>query len=199
MHVSVRTEGQSMSDWAKKNAEAISAQMQKDGPEVDGKAVRLLMKKIANELSNLFEGAIQGFYDDYAPRSYTRRGSLFNVPVITPLSDDIVIEFDPHQITMRNGSGEEDGLYTTVFKEGWHGGALKGPEHPKPDGRHAYWRTGNNFSTWGEEATRAPEKIRPFSAISEIWDDYKASRVQQLWEETSHEAWLQYLKDKGWF
>lgn len=45
-----------------------------------------------------------------------------------------------------------DYIYEYIFKQGYHGGAIDGPEHPAPG--TPYWRTGFNFSEWGRPAPK---------------------------------------------
>ena len=78
------------------------------------------------KIREIYKSVITDFYKDYTPRFYDRRdgGSLYQL-IQTKCGDDYLqIGFNPSRISYRNGYASEDGLYETVFRQGWHGGAM---------------------------------------------------------------------------
>lgn len=75
------------------------------------------------KIRDIYNDVITRFYEDYHPTFYDRRGSLYKLLTLKSGADYLEIGFDPSKISYRNGYNGEDGLYTKVFKEGWHGGA----------------------------------------------------------------------------
>lgn len=134
-------------------------------------------EQIAHDALGIARDAIGDFYGGYSPRSYDRRGSLYDVPEIHASGTVVSVAFEPEVMTFRDGYGGEDGLYDQVFREGWHGGADKGPEHPSPG--TPYWRAGKNFSKWGRPAAIAP--ISPLEDIRTRFRDYNRAQMPTLW------------------
>lgn len=59
-----------------------------------------------------------------------------------------------------------------MFKQGYHGGADKGPDHPSPG--TPYWRTGNGFVRWGNPAVKTKSAYDSMiERIKEEEDDIK--------------------------
>lgn len=75
------------------------------------------------KIRDIYNDVITKFYEDYRPTFYDRRGSLYKLLILKSGKDYLEVGFDPSKISYRNGYNKEDGLYTKVFREGWHGGA----------------------------------------------------------------------------
>lgn len=136
-----------------KERQARFEQMDK---EVLDESVEEFVAQIIQRYREIIQGAIDDFYADYSPMSYyPRRYSMENVPEVVRQGNDLIIKFHYRAMTFRDGYDGYDGLYFQTFRQGWHGGADKGPGHPKPG--TPYWRAGNNFSRWGEPAAVAGE------------------------------------------
>ena len=135
---------------------------------------------IKNEgVEPLYKGVIDSFYNDYTPTVYDRNKSLYDMPQIIITEDYLAIEFNENRMsTFRDGG---TGLYELVFKEGYHGGAKSGKDHPNPG--VPYWRTGDLFSLWGKPAKRAP--IAPYEdfveQFQEFLDTQGAAKYKELW------------------
>ena len=139
-----------------------------------------MRKKIVKE-------AADHFYKDYPPKFYkeSRRGSLyqiFNVETTPDIDGGIEAykgEFDEDAMPYRNGNAGKDGLYQTVFHEGWHGGAASGPGHPQYG--TPYWRTPYpKYNKWGSKAAKA--EISPFDEMILEDEHYTAHDMENdLW------------------
>lgn len=148
------------------------------------------------KLQEMYKSIIDDFYADYKPKTfeykddngntvtyhYERRGSLYNLlqtETFRAKNGKMVLKygFDPSQIVSRTGYNEEDGLYDTVFRHGWHGGARHNDSF--------YWRTPvPTFKFWGTEAKQA--NISPLDAFNNKVDQYYESKYQtdfnKIWE-----------------
>ena len=75
---------------------------------------------------------------------------LLNVYDVKPLSGEINVNLSSDELGGHRVGN--DYIYEYIFKQGYHGGAIDGPEHPAPG--TPYWRTGFNFSEWGRPAPK---------------------------------------------
>lgn len=88
------------------------------------KAFSEYFKVADKKIREIYKSVIADFYRDYISRFYDRRGSLYDL-IQTKRGDDYLqVGFNPSRISYRNGYAGEDGLYETVFRQGWHGGAM---------------------------------------------------------------------------
>lgn len=78
---------------------------------------------IEKKMKTNYKRIIDTFYASYTPSFYNRRGSLYDLLVINRDNDGVDIGFDPSRISRRDGYNDKDGLYKTVFLQGYHGGA----------------------------------------------------------------------------
>lgn len=107
-------------------------------------------KKAAPEIENASRFAVEDWYMSFNPEYYERTESLLNVYDVKPLSGEINVNLSSDEL-----GGHRVGnnyIYEYIFKQGYHGGAIDGPEHPAPG--TPYWRTGFNFSEWGRPAPK---------------------------------------------
>lgn len=158
--------------------------------DADRKAISDIAMYQKNELTKVFNACVEDFYDSYAPKSYRRKGELFDVLDLDTFANsdgtyEITEDFEPfnkHAISGRDGSEDPYGireyLYEIVFQKGWHGGADKiSPakaeiwgEHPSPE--TPYWRkpgfitdkeTGERFwHSWGAWHINAEPSSSPY-------------------------------------
>lgn len=127
---------------------------------------------LSTKIRNMFEITIIHFYSSYSPKFYKRRDSLFNLLKIDYGNDYFEGEFIPEKIISRTGYKAEDGLYDTVFRQGWHGGA-------KHNGSY-YWRKPDPcYNRWGRQAIKA--QFSPLQIFNALLDDYKAKEIQEDW------------------
>lgn len=136
-----------------------------------------------NKYKEIFHEAVKEFYDSYSPSLYVRNHSLYELITARDGEDDlgryISIGFDSDKTTKyRKQEINSDGLYDTVFKEGWHGGAKSGPKHP--DIGTPYWRYPKPYySTWfNRKADRSP--ISPFDSFVEKKEKYESEEAESV-------------------
>ena len=134
------------------------------------------------EYRKIFNDSVKAFYDNYQPKKYKRKESMYNMLVIEKHKSGLLksMGFDEkkmsgHRPRQKNKGGDHnhDGLYTTVFKEGYHGGAKFGDqtvlrsgtvlETPHPDPGVPHWRAGKGLRSWGQRAPQ--DDISPYNAI----------------------------------
>lgn len=131
---------------------SLEAQLTELNKKVLKKAIPKFAKKFDQKLANFYELSVDKFYEGYSPLIYDRRGSLYNLLVTNydSLKRTYDIEFDPNKITYSSEASAshsrgEFGLYNTVFRGGFHGGAYH-------DGDY-YWRTPHpDYYAWGRPA-----------------------------------------------
>lgn len=96
------------------------------------KELKKHQKQINKELLNIIDQRIHSFveesaimfYSSYTPVFYIRRYDLANIFQTQVTDDELKYWFDPDVLTYRDGvSGGELGLYDTVWRKGYHGGA----------------------------------------------------------------------------
>ena len=139
----------------------------------------------ATDISEAFTSAVESFYNDYRPRIYKRRGSMYRLLRINvdASAGTVSYDFDESAMTYRSGYGGEDGLYSDVFIGGRHGGAdkiaaekeAKWGAHPSPG--TPYWRAGSHYERWGERATTALTApydafLRTLSSYGDMWQKW---------------------------
>lgn len=144
-----------------------------------------ILKTVDSRFHDFFNIAVENFYNGYTPSFYkTRRNTLKNIFVTKIVNGRLTFWFDPDLMSYRGESvGYEDGLYRTVFKEGWHGGAqFNGNDSLYPwrqppiayngdyeDGRKKPWED-RKHSAW-KPAER--ESISPYEHFITLKSDYE--------------------------
>lgn len=143
------------------------------------------------KIRGIYKNTITDFYKDYYPHFYDRRGSLYDLIQTKYGTDYLSISFDPSKISYRNGYSGEDGLYNTVFRQGWHGGAMiRGSmlypvgkyENGKPrayDGTYKPYEDENYKYNW-IVANRA--SISPLNDFRNRIDEYQKNEYQKDYE-----------------
>ncbi len=140
------------------------------------------------EITKIFNRAVEEFYNAYTPTTYDRQNGLYDLLDIKTNDRGMVIANGPNYDELYNPDrldshrSSADNLYQTVFQEGWHGGA-KTIDDGKTDiwGRHpspgvAYYRKpgwvkypGNEKKEWhryGKWGRRAVRTEAPYYMIS---------------------------------
>lgn len=134
----------------------VKKKIEKDLVELNKKTLEKtfpkFVKEIDKEVKNRYELSVDKFYQSYSPLYYHRRGSLYDLLVTNydKLKLEYSWEFDPNKILYTGSNSAsyshgEDGLYSTVFRGGYHGGAYHNGSF--------YWRTPYPYFThWGQPA-----------------------------------------------
>lgn len=141
-------------------------------------------------LKKEFNEAIQEFYDDYTPTRYNRNESLYDIFKTDVDTTNGTLSFwnDPSKMTgFRNGYHGDDGLYSQVYRRGWHGGAdriseskaEKYGEHPNTG--TPYWRYPDPYYTrWGDDAKgKAPiASVSPLENVKRRIKNYEEKEIK---------------------
>lgn len=140
--------------------------------------------KAAPEIESASRFAVEDWYMAYNPMSYERTESLLNVYDVQPQIGAINVHLSSNELGGHRVSS--DYIYDYMFIQGYHGGAIDGknPNHPSPG--TPYWRTGKNFSKWGEPAL----KTTPAYMLMQQYIHEKKEPIQEL----TWNTFLGYLK-----
>lgn len=138
-----------------------------------------------------FNRIIESFYNSYDPRFYARRengdGNLYDLFVVerSKNKDELKIGFEPSKLKGRNGYDGENGLYTTVFLQGYHGGAYIPDAHKflipysapstEYDGDTKPWANMKIPHKWKE----AERTIAPYRLWKSFVDGYNRGQYQK--------------------
>lgn len=118
-------------------------------------------KRVKDELYDSFYEVMSEFYSSYEPWLYKRHSKGLELLLEIEIKNGKVIgSLDATNLPSHRVSN--DYIYDTVFKEGWHGGASKGPWSPgttlyyrKPTPRQASIQGIPAYSKWGRKAERS--------------------------------------------
>ena len=168
-----------MSNYEKEIIKNVKEKVESITPVVENKILDL----VENKLTDFYKISVMEFYNDYSPIYYERRYSLYNLFRIKRVGNTLRYWFEPSEISSRTGYADEDGLYTTIFKDGWHGGAMH-------NGVMRY-RTGTNFSEWGKPAVRSQSS--PYDMFIALKEDYENRGFRKDYKN----IWVSSLNDIG--
>ena len=164
-----------MSNYEKTIINNIKQKVEKETPKIEKKVLDLVEIK----LTEFYKISVLEFYNSYPNPIYDRRGSLDNLFKTKREGNILRYWFEPSEITSRTGYAGEDGLYTTVFKEGWHGGAMH-------DGVMRYRTPIPYYIYWGKPAVQTLSPFEMFTALKEDYEkrgfrnDYKNIWISSL-------------------
>lgn len=164
-----------MSNYEKTIINNIKQKVEKETPKIEKKVLDL----VENKLTEFYKISVLEFYNSYPNPIYDRRGSLDNLFKTKREGNILRYWFEPSEITSRTGYAGEDGLYTTVFKEGWHGGAMH-------DGVMRYRTPIPYYIYWGKPAVQTLSPFEMFTALKEDYEkrgfrnDYKNIWISSL-------------------
>lgn len=164
-----------MSNYEKTIIDGIKQKVEKETPKIEKKVLDL----VENKLTEFYTISVLEFYNSYPNPIYDRRGSLNNLFKTKRDGNVLRYWFEPSEITSRTGYAGEDGLYTTIFKEGWHGGAMH-------DGVMRYRTPIPYYTYWGKPAVQTLSPFEMFTALKEDYEkrgfrnDYKNIWVSSL-------------------
>ena len=121
-------------------------------------------KRVKFNLELMLENAVRAFYDSYSPNSYDRQEDLLNAAKITVEPDEPwSIETGAEYMHGGHRAGN-DYIYVNSFEQGYHGGAVDGPEHPSPG--TPWWRIPGG--PWISPATQGPSPEEELAAQDPI-------------------------------
>lgn len=179
---------QSFESWVKD----LESKCQKVNKEASDEYYDFLEKKLRTNYKRI----IDIFYKSYNPRFYKRRDSLYNLLRIKVGQNGLSYDFDPSKIEMRDGYSGENGLYKTVFLQGYHGGAYISDAKkflvPWTEPRYEYdgnpepwktpkpWDRSKNVKHGWEPAERS---VSPYRLWKSFIDKYNSGQAQEDYDE----------------
>lgn len=163
--------------------------------EVENELIEESKKKVATAMEEffsieiektkeLYHNVIDDFYDDvnFERKMYIPRGTMHSdaFAKFTTNGKRIDINFHPEVFVSRTGYSGEDGLFKTVFEEGWHGGKrgksgdMKYPIGKFKKGTAPYYYNGverpyDDIKYGWSPAVRAD--ISPYDDFIKRWDN----------------------------
>lgn len=177
--------------WVDSWKKEIEAKIRKAYQEAEDKAWEEYFYELEKIAKEIFTKSIDNYYASYSPTTYNRNYSLYNLIHIERGNDYIEIWFEPDDMTTyRNGYSGEDGLYNSVFRMGWHGGADKGNythlsngrvlRTPHPNPGTPYWREPEPYYTsWGKSSVITES---PLDEIKRSVEDFNKNENQKLFD-----------------
>ena len=155
--------------WLSSYIEEITADTVKKIENAVDKAKAEFFPRQVKKVSEIYEDVIWDFYGDKSSRYYVPRGSLYNLFDCKTDGECLIMNFKPENFPSRTGYAGEDGLYQTVFREGWHGGA-------KHNGSLLYRTPYPYYTYWGSPAEHA--SISPLEDFRQRWYHYEDTEFE---------------------
>lgn len=158
------------------------------------KITQRLLTLVDIKLHSFFDTAIAEFYAGYSPRFYKRRnnGSMKNIFKTEIKNTKLYFWFDPDLMPYRDEPiGYKNGLYHTVFKEGWHGGAqfnnsdaLYPWRQPPIEYNSSYDESSSRRKPWSDIKKSKweiaeKEAISPYERYISLKEDYEKNGYQK--------------------
>lgn len=168
-----------MSNYQKELVNNLKKKIDEVTPSVEKRVLDL----VENKLTEFYNAAVLKFYNSYPNRIYDPRGSLYNLFRTKREGKTLKYWFEPSEIPSRTGYAEEDGLYTTVFKEGWHGGA-------RHDEVMRYRTPIPYYTYWGKESTQT---LSAYDMFIDLKEDYE----KHGFNEDYRDIWVSSLSTIG--
>ena len=165
-----------ISNYEKTIINDIKQKVENETPKVEKKVLDL----VENKLTDFYKMSVMEFYNSYPDPIYNRREEgLYNLFKTKRDGNMLRYWFEPSEFPSRTGYTGENGLYKTVFKEGWHGGAMH-------DGVMRYRTPIPYYAYWGKPAVQTLSPFEMFTALKEDYEkrgfrnDYKDIWVSSL-------------------
>ncbi len=176
------------------------------------------LQEFSPKAREMFNSVVDTFYNGFnngkSPKVYKRKGNpasqtggLYDVLQISfdKSKKQLNVFFDETKLSFRNGYSGEDGLYTQVFRLGWHGGAAKGDytlhktssgaiktKTPHPSVGVPYYRNAStHFLSWGRKAEIA--KIPPLIDFTQRLN-YYVETEGKLWIQDRFDEYMRNFK-----
>ena len=158
------------------------------------------IKTAKNKMETRYNSIINEFYSDYNPSTYIREHRLYSLLKFKDI-DSMAFSyyFDETQLPYRNGYSGEDGLYDTVFKKGYHGGAKIGQSDYLIPTRHDRQLYYGGPKPWnGELETdkwiKATKSQAPYLKFKSFIDLYNKGQFQKDYDDIFYRIWNKKLK-----
>lgn len=117
---------------------------------IDEKLTQKYHKRLKFNLELMIEHATDAFYDSYSPKMYSRQEGLYKGAKAIVEWDDWSIDIGPEHMETSYDAGV-DYVFWNSFQNGFHGGAVDGPDHPEPG--TPWWRA---HGIWSRPAAQGP-------------------------------------------
>lgn len=170
-----------MSNYEKNIINNIKESIERETPKIENEVLDL----VENKLTEFYKISVMSFYNSYPNPIYERRGSLYNLFKTKREGNTLKYWFEPSEFPSRTGYVGEDGLYTTVFKEGWHGGAMA------DDGVMRYRTPIPYYTHWGKEAVQS--QFSPYETFIALKEDYEKHGFKKDYRN----IWIKNLNKAG--
>lgn len=112
-----------LTDYVKQTREDVVEKSKKAAKDATEEFLKLEEEKT----KKIYYSVIDYFYNSYERKMYVPRETLYgeDFAEIRKKGKKVIINFHPEVFISRTGYNGENGLYTTVFLQGWHGGTNK--------------------------------------------------------------------------
>lgn len=132
----------------RRDIEALIKAIEKGIVKID-KMNKKYPQKYRDEAYMVCDSIITDWYSQYDPIFYNRSGSMYKMFEVKTNGTKLIVDFDGDSL-----DGLNKYIYDIAFVGGYHGGADKGANHPRPG--IPWWRTPiPEFSEWGRPAKKS--------------------------------------------
>ena len=132
-------------------------------PEFEKQVAQQVAPIVAQEFKNIFDECIQAYYSSYSPYYYSRTWSMADAYKIKADGEFILLHSDASLIDDTHRVAPEYIFDHMFFREGYHGGANNGPDHPSPGSFLYRWPTPRSgmaaYTQWGASAVQTQSVI----------------------------------------
>lgn len=137
-------------------------------------------KRVKFNLELIIERAVDKFYESYSPTMYGRQEGLYTAKKITVNDEEWSFDTGPTYMTTSYG-GEDGGvgtdyIYINSFEQGFHGGAIGGPDHPEPG--VPWWKA---HGEWYKPATQGPAPDSLINPEAQNYIDEQEQAYEDEW------------------
>lgn len=152
--------------------------IQNEANKAKERVERQSKEQTKNQIKRLSDKAVADWYGGYGPDSYGRSGALERYSIVQE-GDSFFVDFNQNISSHQNN----DLVSEIVIALGYHGGS------PGDGTSGINWRTGYNFSEWGDSATWDPAIINVINdGIDEI-NKKNEERSADLFEQYFGASW----------
>lgn len=151
--------------------------------KLDTNINRKYKKEVKENLEYIGRTAIDEYYESYTPNLYRRMFDLYNSYKIHVTDEVWEILYDSSYMNGGHRVDKDDGeyIYNWMFKLGWHGGAVGGPNHPSPG--TPWWKLSGQ---WYKQAVQTDSPYERIKAESEEYLDDTIAQKQEEFNDKSN-------------